>query len=119
MITFKQYLLETKVEDDFLFGDCASFAYAFQQKRGGEMHALVRNGKALHVFTRLDDKNYDVKGERSVGSMARSIVGSFDGFTVEGPFTKDTQPCRAVSPKKVAVATAYIEKNPTKFGVKT
>jgi hypothetical protein len=110
--------IRESAEDDFLFGDCASFAAALQDKLGGEMYALTRRGKALHVFVKREGKNYDVRGARSTNAMARSIVGSIDDFKVEGPFTKDNQPCQAVKPKKVALAAQFIDKNKRLFEAK-
>lgn len=103
------------VEDDFLFGDCASFAAALQDKIGGELYALSRRGKALHVFVKHNGKNYDVRGERSTNAMARSLVGSIQDFEVHGPFTRDNQPCSAVKPKMVAKAAEYINKHKRLF----
>lgn len=114
MITFKQFINEVMTqrtaEIDFMFGDCASFAVAFQEEVGGEFFVLYQNEKPLHVFVKHNDKNFDVKGEGTLRSMVRSITGSLDtsDWEIKGPFTFEELPCRKSSPKKIESTSRLI-----------
>lgn len=121
MITFKEFILEVMTQKtaelDFMFGDCASFAVAFQEEVGGEFFVLYQNEKPLHVFVKHDSKNFDVKGSGTLRSMVRSITGSLDtsDWEIKGPFTFEELPCRKSSPKKIEKAREYIKANLKKF----
>lgn len=110
-------ITQKKAESDFLFGDCASFAVAFQQIYGGQLFALVRNEQPLHIFVKLNGKNYDVVGQRGTYSMALSIVGSGDNFVVAGPYQLSDLPCRKATPKKIEIAKNYISVNSSRYNV--
>src|ERR1035437_4847422 len=106
---------EKAIEEVFLFGYCASFAVALQQEIGGDFYAMVRNGVPLHVYVKKNGKNYDVKGERSTGQMALSLVGSLDNWKIEGPYTADKLPCKKVTDKKLEQAKKFIASHKNRF----
>lgn len=108
---------EKSIEEVFLFGYCSSFAVALQQEIGGDFYAMVRNGVPLHVYVKKDGKNYDVRGERSTGQMALSLVGSIDstGWKIEGPYTANNLPCKKVTDKKLELAKIFIASHKNRF----
>jgi hypothetical protein len=106
---------QKKVESDFMFGDCGSFAIALQKMIGGDIYALARNEKTLHVFVKANGRNYDVKGPRGTYSMAIDCVGNADGFSIDGPLGNDLPVM--INSKKIQMATDYINANKHIFGL--
>lgn len=106
----------TKAEDTFLYGGCASFALALRGEIGGDIHALERDGKQVHVFVKLGDKNYDVKGARSTYAMAVGLYGHSTGITVSGVLTRDKITTKAPTEKLFSAAQTYIRANKNQFG---
>jgi hypothetical protein len=106
---------QSKAEDKFMFGGCASFAIALQEKIGGDLHALTRGGKQLHVYVNKDGQAYDVTGKTSPVRMALKLVGSATGVSTE-KITKDKITTKAPNDKDVKIASTFIGANKGKFG---
>lgn len=121
MLTFKQLMTESKkvysksqAEDKFMLGHCRSFARALHQHIGGEIKALHKNGKELHVYVHKDGSNYDVHGKRSTGQMLINLDGSLENAHKWSVHPVDHTTMKT-KPGMVDNATRYIKSNLSKF----
>ena len=108
-------ITKEKAASSFMFGGCGSFALALQKIIGGKIYSLVRDDKTLHLFVKLNGKNYDVKGQRGTYPMAMDCVGSTDRINIVGPL--DNNLPVDVTPSKIKAATEYILANKSIFGL--
>jgi DNA topoisomerase-1 len=109
---------EKIAENKFMFGECRSFAYALQKELGGELAALYRKGKLMHVFVEKDGKRLDVTGETGKAKMNLGLFGSVMVEQTEiRPIDRKDAGEYKVTEKSLAIAKAYIQANKKKFGL--
>jgi hypothetical protein len=107
---------DRKAHDTFMYGHCRSFAHALHKHIGGEIRALHRDGKELHVYVHKDGHSYDHKGKRSHGSMIMDTQGTLEGAERWKEHQVDHSANEAkTKPNMVAHAERYIQANRHKF----
>ena len=115
IINLCEALTTKQADDKFLFGACLSFAIALQQRIGGTLKTLKRNGTSLHVFLEFAGKTYDVRGIRSFKAMARTVIGSTNNVEVFDYAPADR--VKAAKEQDIQKALLYVSENPHLFGV--
>ena len=121
MRRFREHLSEAKkvysdkqAHDAFMYGHCRSFAHALHSKIGGEVRALHKDGKQLHVFVHKDGSNYDHRGKRGHASMIMDADGTLEHAHrwSEHPVNHEKM---KTNPKMIENASKYIDANKHKF----